>query len=47
MANNTYVALDKITTTTSVSSVVFTSIPATYTDLVLICQVQQVTDGED
>lgn len=36
MPTNTYVALDKITTTGSVPSITFTSIPSTYTDLVLV-----------
>jgi hypothetical protein len=36
MATNTYVALDKITVGTAVSSVTFSSIPATYTDLVIV-----------
>jgi hypothetical protein len=36
MATNTYVALDKKTIETAVSSVTFTSIPQTYTDLILV-----------
>jgi hypothetical protein len=36
MATNTYVALNKITLSTSASSVTFSSIPQTYTDLILI-----------
>jgi hypothetical protein len=36
MATNTYVALDKITVGTATSSVTFTSIPQSYTDLVLV-----------
>jgi len=36
MATNTYVALDLKTVTSAVSSVTFTSIPSTYTDLVLV-----------
>ena len=36
MATNTYVALDKITTTNAVTSVSFTSIPQGYTDLVVV-----------
>lgn len=47
MPTNTYVALDKITTTGSVASVTFNSISQSYTDLVLVANVQQVTDGED
>jgi hypothetical protein len=37
MATNTYVALDKITVSSSVPSVTFTSIPQGYTDLVVVC----------
>ena len=37
MATNTYVALDKITVGTATASVTISSIPATYTDLVLVC----------
>lgn len=37
MATNTYQALDKITVSTSVPSVTFTSIPQGYTDLVVVC----------
>jgi len=36
MPTNTYVALDKITVGTAVSSVTFSSIPQTYTDLVIV-----------
>jgi hypothetical protein len=36
MPTNTYVALDKKTLTSTVQSVTFTSIPSTYTDLVLV-----------
>ena len=36
MSTNTYVALDKITVVTATSSVTLSSIPSTYTDLVLI-----------
>ena len=36
MATNTYVALDKVTVATATPSVTFTSIPSTYTDLVLV-----------
>lgn len=35
MATNTYVALDKVTVGSAVSSVTFSSIPSTYTDLVI------------
>ena len=37
MSTNTYVALDKITVSSSVPSVTFTSIPQGYTDLVVVC----------
>lgn len=47
MTTNTYVALDKVTVVTATPSITFSSIPSTYTDLILVCQVQQVTDGED
>jgi hypothetical protein len=40
MANNTYVALDKKTTLSDVSSVEFTSIPQGYTDLVIVANVR-------
>lgn len=36
MATNTYVALDLKTATSAVSSITFTSIPSTYTDLVVV-----------
>jgi len=36
MATNTYVALDKVTVGTATASVTFSSIPATYTDLVIV-----------
>lgn len=36
MATNTYVALDKKTVASAVTSVTFTSIPSTYTDLVIV-----------
>jgi hypothetical protein len=41
MATNTYVALDVKTVTTAVPSITFTSIPSTYTDLVLISNISQ------
>ena len=40
MATNTYVALDKKTVASAVSSVTFTGIPSTYTDLVLVSYVR-------
>jgi hypothetical protein len=45
MATNTYVALDTKTITSSVASVSFTSIPQTYTDLVLVCSFFCTNDG--
>jgi hypothetical protein len=36
MATNTYVALDKVTANGSVAQITFTSIPTTYTDLVVV-----------
>jgi hypothetical protein len=39
MATNTYVALDKVTVGTAVASVTFSSIPATYTDLIIVTNV--------
>lgn len=36
MATNTYVALDKVTLATATSTITFSSIPATYTDLVMV-----------
>jgi len=47
MATNTYVALDLKTVTSAVSSVTFTSIPSTYTDLVLVCNVIGVGANTD
>jgi hypothetical protein len=41
MATNTYVALDVKTVTTAVPSITFTSIPSTYTDLVLVSNISQ------
>jgi hypothetical protein len=38
MATNTYVALDKVTLGTATASVTFSSIPSTYTDLIIIVQ---------
>jgi hypothetical protein len=45
MATNTYVELDKVTVGTAVSSVTFSSIPATYTDLVLVASPLSTTNG--
>jgi len=38
MSTNTYVALDKVTASGSASSITFSSIPSTYTDLVIVAQ---------
>lgn len=40
MPTNTYVALDKKTVTSAVASVEFTSIPGTYTDLVIVANIK-------
>ena len=48
MATNTYVALDKKTISgSSTTTISFTSIPSTYTDLVLIASTQNSTSGQD
>jgi hypothetical protein len=39
MATNTYVALDKVTVGTATSSITFSSIPSTYTDLFVVCSI--------
>jgi len=41
MATNTYVALDKVTVGTATSSITFSSIPQTYTDLVMVINTKQ------
>lgn len=43
MATNTYVALDKVTLGSAQTSVTFSSIPSTYTDLILLCNVQSAS----
>jgi len=43
---NTYTELDKVTVGTATASVTFSSIPATYTDLVIICQTS-ITSGTE
>ena len=43
----TYTLINSSTLGSNQSSVVFSSIPGTYTDLVLVCQILQVTNGED
>jgi len=45
MATNTYVALNKITVGTAVSSVTFSSIPQGYTDLVLVARCQSTSSA--
>jgi len=45
MAANTYVALDKKTVSSAVTSVTFTSIPGTYTDLVIVASVTTNRSG--
>jgi hypothetical protein len=46
MATNTYVALDKVTISgTSTNTITFSSIPATYTDLVLVYCAKDGTSG--
>ena len=39
MATNTYVALDKVTVGTATASITFSSIPSTYTDLVVVASI--------
>jgi hypothetical protein len=46
MPTNTYVELDKKTTIASVDSVTFTSIPSTYTDLVLVVNGENVSSDQ-
>lgn len=43
----TKVPLATTTLSTATASVTFSGISGSYTDLILVCQVQQVTDGED
>lgn len=42
----TYEPIATTTLTTSTATVTFSSIPSTYTDLILVCQVSTVTAGE-
>lgn len=42
-AGNTYIAIASTTLTTTASSVTFSSIPSTYTDLVLVCNLGSTT----
>jgi hypothetical protein len=45
MPTNTYVALDKVTVGTATASVTFSSIPSTYTDLVIVTLIQRTATG--
>lgn len=45
MATNTYQALDKVTVGTATSTISFSSIPATYTDLVVVISAPTSSDG--
>jgi hypothetical protein len=45
MATNTYVALDKVTVGPATPSITFSSIPSTYTDLVIVCSAAPSTNG--
>ena len=47
MPTNTYVALDKVTVGTATPSVTFSSIPQTYTDLVVVCNSGLDTSSQD
>lgn len=47
MATNTYVALDKVTLGSNQTSVTFSSIPSTYTDLVLVAQPATTVVNQD
>ena len=46
-AGSTYTPIATTTLGSAQASYTFSSISGSYTDLVLVCQVQQVTDGED
>jgi hypothetical protein len=46
-AGNTYTQIASTTLGSAAASVTFSSIPATYTDLVVICNVQTATGGDD
>jgi hypothetical protein len=46
-AGSTYTPIATTTLGSNAASYTFSSISGSYTDLVLVCQVQQVTDGED
>jgi hypothetical protein len=45
MPTNTYVALDKVTVGTATPSITFSSIPSTYTDLIVVASVTVATAG--
>ena len=45
MATNTYIALDKVTVGTAVSSITFSSIPSGYTDLEIVINGNAVSDN--
>jgi hypothetical protein len=45
MPTNTYVALDKVTVGTATNSITFTSIPSTYTDLIIVANVIGFSTG--
>jgi hypothetical protein len=47
MATNTYVALDKVTVSSAVSSITFSSINSGYTDLVIVCNGTGGTSSND
>jgi hypothetical protein len=47
MANNTHVSLDKVTVGTATSSITFTSISGTYTDLVIVPVFTPSSEGMD
>jgi hypothetical protein len=47
MATNTYVALDKVTVGTATGTVTFSSIPQTYTDLVIVMNTVGTSAGGD
>ena len=46
-AGSTYTKIASTTLGTAAASYTFNSIPSTYTDLVLVANIQQVTNGED
>jgi len=46
MATNTYVALDKVTVGTATPSITFSSIPSTYTDLIIVANFNTATGNQ-